>query len=170
MENVVETAPVVRANAAVDAAAAAAKAVAKPAVTADVSKELEAAQLAGKLPVVPAGATLALEGENLGDREGRIVLQIGQISMPAKIEKWDGKLATVTLPSVGLTQATTAQVHVFTADSKLANTVAIQLVPAVEEAADEAAKPVAEKPAAKPTAEKAASNEPVAGQSQVAGN
>ena len=52
------------------------------------------------------------------------------ISLPATVVKWDGKAATTTLPSMGLTEATTAHILVYTADAKLANSVAIQLVPA----------------------------------------
>jgi hypothetical protein len=81
---------------------------------------------------VPAGSTLALEGAEFGEKQGRVVLQVGAISLPAKVEKWDGKSATATLPIVGLGEATTAHVHVFTADAKLASSVAIQLVPMVE--------------------------------------
>ncbi|MEX2187785.1 MAG: hypothetical protein WD875_13355 [Pirellulales bacterium] len=122
------------------AQAAAAAEAAKQAAADEAAKALDNAQAADKLPMVPAGATLTLQGQNLGEKQGQVALQIGQLSIPATMVKWDGKSTTVTLPNVGLTEATPAQIHVFTAEAKLVSSLAVQLVPAasVEAAAAEA--------------------------------
>lgn len=128
------------------------------------AKALDKAQAADKLPTVPVGATLTLEGQ-IGEKQGQVALQIGQLSIPATMVKWDGKSTTVTLPSMTLAEATTAQIHVFTAEAKLVSSLSVQLVPAT--ATDAAATETAKEA---PAADSKQAGEPTAGQSQVANN
>jgi hypothetical protein len=143
---------------------AAAAEAAKQAAADEAAKALDNAQAADKLPAVPAGATLTLQGQDLGEKQGQVALQIGQLSIPATMVKWDGKSTTVTLPNVGLTEATPAQIHVFTAEAKLVSTLAVQLVPA---ASVEASPADTTADAAEATQQ---TNVPTVGQSQVANN
>ncbi len=144
-----------------DAAAAEAS---KQAAADAAAKALDKSQAAEKLPTVPVGATLTLEGQ-IGEKQGQVALQIGQLSIPATMVKWDGKSTTVTLPTMTLTEATTAQIHVFTAESKLVSSLSVQLVPAA--ATDASA---VEAPKDAPKADTKQAGEPTAGQSQVANN
>jgi hypothetical protein len=126
-------------------------------------KALDNAQAADKLPEVPVGATLTLQGDGLGEKQGKVAVQIGQLSIPATLVKWDGKSTTVTLPEIGIVDTTTAQIHVFTAESKLVSSLSVQLIPASEAApAQEAPKDAA------PATRQA--GEPTVGQSQVVNN
>lgn len=137
---------------------------AKQAAADAAAKALDKAQTAEKLPTVPVGATLTLEGQ-IGEKQGQVALQIGQLSIPATMVKWDGKSTTVTLPAMTLAEATTAQIHVFTAESKLVSSLSVQLVPAT--ATDAAAAETAKEA---PAADSKQAGEPTAGQSQVANN
>jgi hypothetical protein len=161
-EVVVPAAPTVPAPAApVDPAATDA---AKQAAADAAAKALGKSQADDKLPTVPVGATLTLEGQ-IGEKQGQVALQIGQLSIPATMVKWDGKSTTVTLPAMTLAEATTAQIHVFTAESKLVSSLSVQLVPAT---ATDAATTETAKEA--PADDSKQAGEPTAGQSQVANN
>jgi hypothetical protein len=91
------------------------------ATTEVVSKELP-------LPQIPVGATLTLQGKDLTDREGQVVLQLGEIALPATIKEWKNDSVTCTLPVLGLTKASKATLHVLKADGKTASTLNCELV------------------------------------------
>lgn len=144
---------------------AAADEASKQAAADAAEKALDKAQAADKLPAVPVGSTLTLEGQNLGEKQGKVSLQIGRLSLPTTMVRWDGKSTTITLPEVGLSEATTAQIHVFTAESKLVSSLAVQLVP--ESAADAATKAAPQDATSAPAQ---SAGDPAVGQSQVANN
>jgi hypothetical protein len=86
-----------------------------------VSKEVQ-------LPQIPVGATLTLNGKDLTDKEGQVVLQVGDIAVPATIKEWKNDSVTCTLPVLGLTKASKATLHVLKADGKTASTLNCELV------------------------------------------
>ena len=99
---------------------------ANPEMAVETEEEEEDAQL----PQVPVGATLELAGQNLGQQAGQVLLKIGVLSLPTKVEAWD-KTITVTLPSFGLEEPMVAELHVVRADGELDTVMAIELVPAL---------------------------------------
>jgi hypothetical protein len=94
----------------------------KPAAATElVSKEVA-------LPQIPIGATLTLNGKDLSNKEGQVVLQIGEIALPATINEWKDDAVTCTLPVIGITRASKATLHVLKADGKTASTMNFELV------------------------------------------
>lgn len=91
------------------------------ATTEVVSKEVQ-------LPQIPVGATLTLNGKDLTEKEGQVVLQLGDIALPATIKEWKNDAVTCTLPVLGLTRASKATLHVLKADGKTASTLNCELV------------------------------------------
>lgn len=91
------------------------------ATTEVVSKEMP-------LPQIPVGATLTLNGKDLTEKEGQVVLQLGEIALPATIKEWKNDSVTCTLPVLGLTKASKATLHVLKADGKTASTLNCELV------------------------------------------
>lgn len=90
--------------------------------TADfVSKEVA-------LPQIPVGSTVTLNGKDLSEKEGQVVLQIGEIAMPATITAWKNNSVTCTLPVLGLTKSSKATLHVLKADGKTASMLECELV------------------------------------------
>ena len=81
---------------------------------------------------MPVGATLELAGQDLGQEMGKVLLKMGVLSLPAKVETWNETI-TVTLPSFGLAEPMAAELHIVRADGELDTAVAIELVPALPE-------------------------------------
>ena len=71
---------------------------------------------------------MTLNGKDLSDREGQVVLQIGEIALPATIKEWKNDAVVCTLPVLGLTKASKATLHVLKADGKTASTMDVELV------------------------------------------
>jgi hypothetical protein len=101
------------------------KAVAQEAKASEADKATET-----KLPQVPVGATITLAGKDLGDKAGQVLVSINQVTVPAEVVKWETAAATVSMPRIGVTGSTKAQLQVLLADGKLANSVDVELVPA----------------------------------------
>jgi hypothetical protein len=80
------------------------------------------------VPQIPVGATVTLNGKDLSDREGQVVLQIGEIALPATITAWKNNMVTCTLPVLGLTKSSKATLHVLKADGKTASMLDCELV------------------------------------------
>ena len=80
------------------------------------------------LPQIPVGATVTLNGKDLSNKEGQVVLQIGEIALPATITEWQDNKVTCTLPVLGLTRTSKATLHVLKADGKTASTLECELV------------------------------------------
>ena len=98
-----------------------------------------AAELVSKevaLPQIPIGATLTLNGKELSNKEGQVVLQIGEIALPATINEWKNDAVTCTLPVIGITRASKATLHVLKADGKTASTMNFELVTTLTTAAE----------------------------------
>ncbi len=110
--------------------AAAKPADAKPAEVnpADVASQDAAGKSAGPLPQIPVGATLTLQGKDLSEKEGQVLLQLGDIAMPATIKEWKNDSVTCTLPVLGLAKASKASLHVLKADGKVASVMNCELV------------------------------------------
>jgi hypothetical protein len=84
------------------------------------------------LPQIPVGATLTLQGKDLSDKEGQVVLQVGDIALPATIQQWKNDAVTCTLPVLGLTKASKATIHVLKSDGKTASTMNCELVTSLQ--------------------------------------
>jgi hypothetical protein len=95
--------------------------------TAVVTEEEEEA---AELPQVPVGATLELAGQDLGQEAGQVLLKMGVLSLPAKVEAWNETI-TITLPSFGLAEPIVAELHIIRANGEMDTAVAIELVPAL---------------------------------------
>jgi hypothetical protein len=80
------------------------------------------------LPQVPIGATLTLNGKDLSDKPGQVVLQLGEIALPATIKEWKNDSVVCSLPVLGLTKPSKATLHVLKADGKTASTMNLELV------------------------------------------
>lgn len=80
------------------------------------------------LPQIPVGATVTLNGKDLSDQPGQVMLQIGDIAVPATIKEWKNDAVVCTLPVLGLTKASRATLHVLKADGKTASTMSLELV------------------------------------------
>jgi hypothetical protein len=97
----------------------------------DAKPEAKPEDVAAKdavLPKIPVGATLTLQGKDLADKQGQVVLQLGDIALPATINEWKNDSVTCTLPVLGLTKASKATLHVVKADGKTASTMNCELV------------------------------------------
>lgn len=103
-----------------------ADAAAEVATTEAVRKEAPLKEV--PLPQIPVGATVTLNGKDLSDKEGQVVLQIGEIALPATITAWKNNMVTCTLPVLGLTKSSKAILHVLNADGKTASMLKCELV------------------------------------------
>jgi hypothetical protein len=84
---------------------------------------------------VPVGATITLQGTDLGGEVGMLVLQIDKISLPAQVNEWRPDAVSATLPMMGLAGPTRAQLWMVRADGAVAANVAVELLPAQQQAA-----------------------------------
>jgi len=84
---------------------------------------------------VPVGATITLQGTDLGLEVGMLVLQIDKISLPAQVNEWKPDGVNATLPMMGLAGPTRAQLWMVRADGAVAANVAVELLPAQQQAA-----------------------------------
>ncbi|MFN0017383.1 MAG: hypothetical protein ACKVP0_03925 [Pirellulaceae bacterium] len=84
-----------------------------------------------KLMQVPVGATLTLQGKELGDKPGQVLLQFEKFSFPAQVSQWKPDQVTTTLPQMGLAGPTKAQIFVLKDTGEVATTLTVELVPAV---------------------------------------
>lgn len=91
--------------------------------------------VAEQLMQIPVGATVTLQGTNLGDQLGMLVVQIDKISLPAQINEWKPEGVNVTLPMLGLAGPTRAQLWMVRADGSVAANVAVELLPAQQQQA-----------------------------------
>jgi hypothetical protein len=84
---------------------------------------------------IPVGATVTMQGTDLGDQLGMLVVQIDKISLPAQVNEWKPEGVNVTLPMLGLAGPTKAQLWMVRADGSVAANVAVELLPAQQQAA-----------------------------------
>ena len=76
-------------------------------------------------------ATLTLQGKDLGDKPGQVLLQFEKFSFPAQVSEWKPDHVTTTLPQMGLAGPTKAQIFVLKETGEVATTLTVELVPAV---------------------------------------
>jgi hypothetical protein len=91
------------------------------------------AEAAEKLPQVPAGSTLALQAKDLGTTKGQVLLVIDKLSLTVQIDEWAPEHTIATLPQLGITSPTKAELVVVRADGKAANSVKVELIAAQAE-------------------------------------
>jgi hypothetical protein len=101
------------------------------------------------LTQVPNGAAITLQGTDLGDAAGQLVLVFGTISMPAQVTAWSPVAMSGTLPTLGLAEPTKAQLWLVRADGTVAANMDIELIPVT---AEQAAAPAAAAPAVEASA------------------
>jgi hypothetical protein len=85
---------------------------------------------------VPVGATVTLNSKDLSEKEGQVILQIGEIALPATIKQWKSDAVVCTLPIVGLTKASKATLHLLNADGQTASTLTVELVTTLPTSSD----------------------------------
>jgi hypothetical protein len=108
----------------------------------------EAPLAEGELVQVNMGATVTLQEPTLDAAQGQVLLQIDKVMLPTLVSEWKEGEVTFTLPGLGLTSPTKGQIWLVKADGKVANSLAVELLPA---------------PAADATGEAAATPDEVAG-------
>lgn len=89
-----------------------------------------AAAVEEKVMQVPAGSTLTLQAQNLGDAAGQVVLQLDKLAMPMIVNEWKAEAVTTTLPPMGLVSPLKAEIIIVNKEGKVASNVKIELVPA----------------------------------------
>jgi hypothetical protein len=94
---------------------------------------------AEKLPQVPVGSTLTLNAANLGLAKGQTLLLVDKLTLGVQIDDWAGDHATVTLPMLGISGPTAAEIVLVKADGNAASKVKVELVPAPVQTGGDAA-------------------------------
>jgi hypothetical protein len=79
------------------------------------------------LTVVPAGATIKLDGQDFGPRPGRVDIVAGNLVLSGTVASWSENALNITLPRVGLTAPMKAKIVVHRADGSVANETPFQL-------------------------------------------
>ncbi len=95
-----------------------------------VIAEKPALKVEEKLMQVPVGAKLTLQGKELGDKPGQVVLQFEQFALPAMVNEWKPDHVTATLPLMGLTAPMKGQIFVMKEDGQVVNQLAVEIIPA----------------------------------------
>ncbi|MGQ0635868.1 MAG: hypothetical protein ACT4QC_14750 [Planctomycetaceae bacterium] len=75
------------------------------------------------------GGTYAIRGDAFGEQAGRMVLEVGELVLPVQVNDWQKQQVSFTLPAAGLAKPADATLHVAAADQKLAQSVAVRLLP-----------------------------------------
>jgi hypothetical protein len=88
---------------------------------------------AEKLPEVPVGSTVTLNGKDLG-ATGQVLLIVEKLTLGVHVDDWAGDHATATLPQLAISSPLPAEIVLVKADGYAASTVKVQLVaaPAVD--------------------------------------
>jgi hypothetical protein len=84
---------------------------------------------------VPAGATLTLQADGMGEAQGQVVLQMEKVAMASLIREWTPAGVTATLPPMELAAPVIAEILILNADGSLANGMKVELIPAPSAAA-----------------------------------
>ncbi|WP_145229115.1 hypothetical protein [Gimesia algae] len=80
--------------------------------------------------VLESGKLFQLSAEGLGGEQGMVVLEINEMGLPAKIEKWEDNILAFQTPQIGLAKVTEAKMHVMNSKGQLLATLDISLLPA----------------------------------------
>jgi hypothetical protein len=99
----------------------------------------EATTPAEKLPQVPVGSTLALQAKDLGETKGQVLLIVDKLTLGVQVDEWASEHTIATLPKIGITSPTKAELVVVRADGHAASSVKVELVAAAPETTSELA-------------------------------
>jgi hypothetical protein len=95
-----------------------------------VAPAAAAEPVAERLMQIPVGATITLQGKDLGDATGQVVLQIDKLSLPAQLNEWKSDAVNLTLPMLGLAGPMKAQLWMVKSDGAVAANIPVELLPA----------------------------------------
>jgi hypothetical protein len=112
-----------------------AEAAAEPTPATESATEIPAE----KLPQVPVGSTLALQAKDLGETQGQVLMIVDKLTLGVQVDEWASEHAIATLPKIGITQPTKAELVVLRADGQAASSVKVELVAAETERATDLA-------------------------------
>ncbi|MFC1758546.1 hypothetical protein ACFL2H_07230 [Planctomycetota bacterium] len=73
-----------------------------------------------QLPTVPAGSTLTLPANFLGNQQGDVFMVFNKIKLPIKIQRWTPTGVTITLPPMAIKTAVEIRVDIVLPNGKLA--------------------------------------------------
>ncbi len=121
-------APIVSAPVSTDVVTASAETAVEPAASDPAITD--PAPATEKLPQVPVGSTLALQAKDLGDKTGQVLLVIDKLTLAVQIDEWAAEHTIATIPQIGITQPTKAELIVVRADGQPASSVKVELVAA----------------------------------------
>ena len=79
------------------------------------------------LTVVPAGATIKVDAQNLGPQPGRVSIVVGNLALPGVVTNWGDNAVNITIPLVEVTGAVRAKIVVRRADGSVANETPFEL-------------------------------------------
>ncbi|MEZ6120261.1 MAG: hypothetical protein R3C28_27325 [Pirellulaceae bacterium] len=84
-----------------------------------VHSAVVAPPVASQVPTFPAGATLSLSANFLGEQPGNVFLVFDKIKLPVAIQTWSNESVTVTLPAMAIKEAVRVRLDVVRPDGSL---------------------------------------------------
>lgn len=84
---------------------------------------------------IPVGTTVNLEGTNLGDKAGQVLIVMEKLTLGTLVNEWKTEKVVATLPMIGLAEPTKAELVVVKADGQVASNIKVLLMPAQPAAA-----------------------------------
>jgi hypothetical protein len=110
-----------------------------PATTSVVVAETQVVDVGAveKLPQVPVGSIVTLQAKELGTTSGPVLLVIDKLTLGMQISEWTGDHATATVPMLGISGPTKAELVVVKVDGYAASSVKVELVPAKQQSTSE---------------------------------
>ena len=85
------------------------------------------------LPEVRAGATYSLSAMELGQETGHVVIEVNELYLDTKVEKWSNDQATVTLPLVGMAKPQRAALLMLNSKGQVVESMDVTFLPAKED-------------------------------------
>jgi hypothetical protein len=82
-----------------------------------------------ELPRFHAGSTVAVQAASLGATPGQVVVQIGDVALPAEVKQWNDGNVECTLPRMGLAKPSRAMLHIVLPNGSVAQTVEFEMLP-----------------------------------------
>ena len=76
-----------------------------------------------------AGQQVQLTAQGLGNEQGMVIIEINEMGLPAKIEKWEDTKLGFQTPQIGLGKATEAKMHIMNKKGQLLATLDVELLP-----------------------------------------
>lgn len=84
---------------------------------------------AAKRPQIPAGSPVTLNGNALTEKPGQVILQLGDVALPAEVKQWKNDQVACVLPLMAVAKPVPAQLHTLRADGTVASTLDFDLLP-----------------------------------------